>query len=409
MRRSGTCHFDFGPIYLLSILLLISLSNCRDNQFALPSVPPPGEEELNTLQEPQSPRDMGLLQEADTAQPRIPVPDLSSDNDSEDPSPETDLAPAPLIEGETLVRLIAVGDTGEASSEQYLVAEGIQHRCNESGGCHGLLMLGDNIYDDGPESADDDEFDTKIDLPYANLRYGAPPEDGEEDLRERLPLYISLGNHDLGGMGLENELIAHYIEYGASRDWFYYPSEWWATEVGIVHIISLHTNPLAYLANQIDEQGTFVNSIVNNTPSTWTVSFGHHPYRSNGPHGNAGEYEGLPLHLPLLGEGFREFVDDYICNKVDFYISGHDHNRQWLESVPDIPSWPPFQATVPCKTHFAVSGAGAKLHDLMDRNNSLAFGEGTLGFLLITFTPEEAVAEFCDENGNIEWTYQIDR
>jgi hypothetical protein len=64
---------------------------------------------------------------------------------------------------------------------------------------------------------------------------------------------------------------------------------------------------------------------------------------------------------------------------------------------------------VPCKTHFAVSGAGAKLHDILERNNSLAFGEETLGFLLLTFYPEYAIAEFCDENGTIEWTYRIER
>ena len=54
---------------------------------------------------------------------------------------------------------------------------------------------------------------------------------------------------------------------------------------------------------------------------------------------------------------------------------------------------------------FIQRGKGAKLYDILERNNTLAFGEATLGFLLLTFYPEYAIAEFCDENGNIEQAY----
>ncbi len=30
----------------------------------------------------------------------------------------------------------------------------------------------------------------------------------------------------------------------------------------------------------------------------WTIAFGHHPYISNGSHGNAGTYEGIPSWVP---------------------------------------------------------------------------------------------------------------
>ena len=33
---------------------------------------------------------------------------------------------------------------------------------------------------------------------------------------------------------------------------------------------------------------------------TWRIAYGHHPYLSNGPHGNAGMYEGF-LHSLRLG------------------------------------------------------------------------------------------------------------
>ena len=91
-------------------------------------------------------------------------------------------------------------------------------------------------------------------------------------------------------------------------------------------------------------QGEMVNRALETTTAPWTIAFGHHPYRSNGKHGDAGAYElgvawdgiefaGLDLGT-IFGDKFRQWVDDYICNRVDFYLSGHDHNRQWLNSVP---------------------------------------------------------------------------
>ena len=108
----------------------------------------------------------------------------------------------------------------------------------------------------------------------------------------------------------------------------------------------------------------------------------------------------------FLGGKFREFVDARICNRADFYFSGHDHNRQWMRRVPDIPTWPlfPRPTTRACATHFAVSGAGAKTTDLEDRGNELAFGAETEGFLYVEFGPDEAIAEFADAEGTVEWT-----
>ena len=73
------------------------------------------------------------------------------------------------------------GDTGEANDTQYRVSESAQRRCDEAGGCSGFIMLGDNIYDTGPTSPMDAQLTDKIDLPYANLRIGPPPEAGEVD------------------------------------------------------------------------------------------------------------------------------------------------------------------------------------------------------------------------------------
>jgi len=303
-------------------------------------------------------------------------------------------------------RFIAMGDTGEGNETQYRVSVSAQGRCDALGGCDGFLMLGDNIYDTGASSPTDVQFDEKIDRPYQNLRQGPPPAGDAPDDRPRMPIYVALGNHDLGGAGLNSAQVAYYLEYAQSHPWFVYPDEFWDRRIGNVHLISIHTNPMAYLGTLTAPQGDLVQQVVGSSPAIWTVVFGHHPYRSNGQHGNAGSYEGIPGDLFFLGGDLRKWVDAYVCNQVDFYVSGHEHNRQWMQSVPLIPSWPPSVADedkAECGTHFAVSGAGAKTTALQDRGNALAFAEETPGFLIMEFHHDHARMEFCDQDGQVQF------
>ena len=309
-------------------------------------------------------------------------------------------------------RLLLMGDTGEASEMQYRVSAAAQARCDALGGCAGFVMLGDNIYDTGAESVMDQQLTDKIDLPYANLKLGPPPPAGQNDTRERMPIYVSLGNHDLGGAGLNSAQVQHYLGYASAHEWFYYPDEFWELQLGPVHLISLHTNPLAYGIpdNLFEPQAELVSQARGRTSAAWTLAFGHHPYRSNGRHGNAGAYEGIPLDIDVMGGAFRRWVDEELCNKVDFYVSGHDHNRQWIDQVPLTPNLPEGSGTTPCNTTFAVSGAGAKLTDLEGRGNVSAFEDDTKeGFLIMEFHRDRVYVEFCDYDGQVDWSRTISR
>lgn len=387
--------------FLLFVIALAGPSACSDDETAAGGLDAGGQQADaadTSLDEGTLPwRD--VREKADSSD----LPDTAAPADTgADAAPDTadTTPPAP-----TITRFIVMGDTGEGNDAQRRIALGAQARCDRAGGCDGFLMLGDDIYDSGPDSADDPQFTTKVDEPYRVLKKGAPPADGQPDNRERMPIYASLGNHDLGGAGLNRDLIQHYLDYAQTHDWFYLPSAWWKKKVGNVELMALETNSLAYLGTKYDEQGQMVEDGVTQTDARWTVVFGHHTYRSNGQHGNAGSYEGIPGDLTYLGGDFRKFVDEFICNKADFYLSGHDHNRQWFDSVPDIPTWPVWETdTRPCNTWFAVSGAGAKTRDMKDRNNDLGFGEPTMGFLLLEFHENKVVAEFCDPDGNTEWT-----
>ncbi len=315
-------------------------------------------------------------------------------------------SPTSLLTPEPVTRLIAMGDTGEGNPTQYQVSEAAQLRCDQLGGCDGFLMLGDNIYDVGPDSADDPQFEDKIDRPYANLRQGPPPAPGQPDTRPRLPIYVTLGNHDLGGAGLNVRKIPYFLDYAQTHEWFYFPEEYYEVEIGLVHLVSLQTNSMAYLGTRLRPQAQLVQQVVDSHTTPWIVVIGHHPYRSDGVHGNAGQYEGIPGDLRVFGGKFREWVEETLCDQVDFYLSGHDHNRQWLASVPEIPTRPviSLKPRRACLTRFAVSGAGAKTRDLVDRDNDLAFGSNQPGVLIMSFYTDRMEAEFCDDQGRPDWS-----
>ena len=120
----------------------------------------------------------------------------------------------------------------------------------------------------------------------------------------------------------------------------------------------------------VSDQAAWMQGILQDTTPTWNIAFGHHPYISNGQHGNAGEYEGYDW-LPIAnGATVKDFMDENLCGKVDLYLCGHDHNRQWLEPT--------------CGTEFIVTGAAAKTTGLQGRGNPVYFEDDTIeGFVWI--------------------------
>src|SRR5262245_20490028 len=92
---------------------------------------------------------------------------VSGDDDTgdDDVSAPPD-APAP----DRTVRFIAMGDTGQANEAQYQVAAAIKQVC-DADRCDFGLLLGDNIYSDGPTSGTDTQFNDKFELPYADLDF----------------------------------------------------------------------------------------------------------------------------------------------------------------------------------------------------------------------------------------------
>lgn len=273
------------------------------------------------------------------------------------------------------VRFVAVGDTGRANQEQLDVAKAIADKCAKDG-CDFVQLLGDNIYNDGIASAADPQMQSKFEDPYKGID---------------LPFYVVLGNHDYGGggSGAEFDKGQHEVAYTTRSQKWRLPDNIYARRLDGVDLYALDTNLLMYSV-QVDRQKAALRDWLAGSSATWRIAMGHHPYLSNGPHGNAGTYDNLGVYPVFDGRTVFDFFNESVCGNVDVYLCGHDHSRQWLADT--------------CRgTELIVSGAGSSVTALPGQNQA-HFQKSTLGFVYITIQDRTFTAEFLDANGTSEFT-----
>jgi hypothetical protein len=272
-----------------------------------------------------------------------------------------------------VVRFVALGDAGMGDRNQYAVADAMTEVCGRVG-CDFAIQLGDNIYNSGVEAVNDPQFDTKFELPYANVDFD---------------FYPSLGNHDYGagGAGYEFWKWEYYVDYSAKSDKWVFPSRYYRVDAGVVELYALDSNALVF--GMIEDQITWLDERVPQSTAAWTIAYGHHPYLSNGHHGNAGSYDGYqPNGNDPVGEGafVKQAMEAAVCGKIDLYICGHDHNLQWL--------------TETCEgTEFVVAGSAGKVSSL-EGENDVYYERAGLGFLWVEVSASELTGVFYDEDGD---------
>jgi hypothetical protein len=287
--------------------------------------------------------------------------------------PQETAAPGPtVVEG--TVRFVALGDAGEGNEAQYAVAAAMQTVC-ESKGCDFALYLGDNFYNSGVDSVDDEQWQEKFELPYADIDF---------------PFYAALGNHDYGNGGAGNvyEQVDPQIAYTEQSSKWFMPARSYRQDEQHVSLYAIDTNAILWdtVWEGAEEQGAWLDAEIADSPNLWRLAFGHHPYLSNGRHGNAGSYEGVEGVPVISGDTVKTFMESHLCGQIDVYFAGHDHTMQWLE-----PS---------CGTEWVVSGVGSKLTTLEDRGNPTYFeSDANLGFLWVEIIDATLSATFYDETG----------
>lgn len=309
----------------------------------------------------------------DAAAPDADPPDLGVE------VPDAGFAPDATPGPARVVRFIAIGDTGEGNTAQYEVGAAFNTVCMVQG-CDFVLLLGDNFYDRGVDSPEDDQFRTKFEEPYAAIN---------------LPFYVTLGNHDFGEIPLQFWRTDHQIEYSARSNRWNMPDHFYEFVQEHVTFISLDTNMIMLGLDWVRDQRDWVRERLANAGTPWIIAYGHHPYLSNGQHGNAGNYEGVGRIDPtglISGRQVKSFFEDELCNNIDVYLAGHDHTRQWLQPA--------------CGVELIVSGAGAKTTELQRRDgNPVNFEDDTTeGFFWIEIADDVMTVEVWNRAGMLDYT-----
>ncbi len=297
------------------------------------------------------------------------------------------------------VRFAALGDTGTGSDKQYKVGAQLAKWCKAKGGCDFVLLLGDNFYDVGVKDENDKQFVTKFEKPYKDVD---------------APFFITLGNHDYGGGGTGGEFMKkeHYIKYAKKNPKFVLPKAYWNKQVKHVHLFSFDSNAMMFsdlFKGLTSDQYKDMPKAIAASTADWKITFSHHPYRSNGPHGNAGCYDaqklkscfhcGIAVASTICGAGVKKDFDAMICGKSNVHFSGHDHSFQWLKKT---------NTTKYCKSvELIIAGSGAKTTDLITKNEGLVEynphwyqNSQTPGFLGVEIDGNKFSGEFIDMNGS---------
>ncbi len=275
------------------------------------------------------------------------------------------------------VSFLALGDFGKGNKEQFAVGKAMAALCNKVS-CDFVTGLGDNIYPSGVNTRSDQQFYKKFEKPFAALE---------------MPFYHVLGNHDTSGLFYQGSGVLNFrgdlqIAYArrpsADNIKWQMPARYYQFEAPIassvspplVNFFALDSAMLTtvldveknYNAQESLERQTYwLKQRLTRSNATWNIAFAHHPYLSNGTHGNAGAYEDINLDDTestngvdrVLGKWWKTFVESNLCNQVDWFLAGHDHNLQYLESPPNCTN-----------TRLIVSGAGAQVKPLSGANQN---------------------------------------
>ena len=268
-----------------------------------------------------------------------------------------------------VTRFVALGDTGEGNAAQFQVAAALGV-VSQRLGTDFALLLGDNFYDTGVDSPLDPQFQTKFVQPYGALAF---------------PFRPILGNHDYGPAQTPDFARGdHQVAYSALDPQWVMPATHYRFGTETAFFVGLDTHRIYHGIDA--QQRADVAAWMSEAGERWKIAFGHHSYVSNGPHGNAGNYEGIP-NIPIVsGDDVKSFFDDRISGQFDVYLCAHDHSLQHLVEVGG--------------TSYLVSGAGATTTTLPGGNPTY-FQAATEGFFHLEARPRTLVIRAYDSQGNL--------
>lgn len=269
-------------------------------------------------------------------------------------NPDTDfsvgsLAPRswlPKTESDKPLNFIVIGDTGTGGAAQYQVSKAISRVCAQQS-CMFVVGMGDNIYEYGPDSPQDSQFQSKFEAPYAGIN---------------LPFFMALGNHDQSqtfiGDGTAYWKGYHEVKYTQYSSKWKMPTRYYGfradNKTSNAFFIAYDSNPMRTYLPQLNpywwpkgeymqKQSDWIWRTLKDNRATWNFAFAHHPYKTNADEGGSG---------PYWWSSQDSFSEQNLCGQVDFILAGHEHAMEVLDKGAECGG----QVT----THMLISGAAAK-------------------------------------------------
>lgn len=289
------------------------------------------------------------------------------------------LAYAVSAKSETVILL---GDTGRDNAGQRAVADAIAQTCS-SAECDSVFLLGDNVYDRGIKDPRDPLMDRMFRKYYEALK---------------IPFQVVLGNHDNGRWSNDWERGRAQVLYGKLNSQFVLPSEYYWFETAEMVVMALDTSRLMWNKDHAPQAKMLEEAYLRSQQTgKWFLVMGHHPYISNGHHGNAGKYDGVSFFGPVSGSDLKKFLDRNVCGKAVMYLSGHDHNLQILDA-----------RQKGCDMIQVVSGTGSSVEGWKGKNQ-LHFGALELGYFKMDVTAQSIRLLALNEKNKELYSFQKDR
>jgi predicted phosphodiesterase len=283
------------------------------------------------------------------------------------------------------VRFVAIGDTGKGNAGQNRVGASVGTHC-ATFGCDFVVLLGDNFYPSGVGSTTDPQWQTAFVDPYATVN---------------APFYAVLGNHDYGGDGAGTDLPRgdNEVAYSLVNPKWRMPSHHYKFTVEHVEFFVADTNRSMFSLDQ-NARADFDTWLPAST-APWKIVFAHHPYKSNGEHGNAGNYDGLGFVPIVNGQGVKRFVEERVCGRANFYITGHDHDIEWMQATCS-------HSGSTLQTNLIVSGGGAATTPIVG-SQPTHYSSDQLGYVYVVIHDDTFTATFYDANGVEQYTRTVTR
>ena len=265
---------------------------------------------------------------------------------------------------------VLIGDSGKDNDGQRRVSEALRTHCLQTD-CHYGLLAGDNVYPVGVSNDQDNILETMFDKYYNQLN---------------IPFLVTLGNHDYGKYSNDWVRGTFQIAHAKRNPSFFLPDYWYTYETPETVVAVIDTSRLMW------RKDTFVQAKMLQTAylkarqkNKWFMVMGHHPFLSNGKHGNAGFYERLLVPFFVSGSNVKKFIEANVCGKADFYLAGHEHSLQVING--NIKK---------CNTQLVVSGTAASSTKLFKRNKS-DFESTQLGFFSLKASDNKLVLKALNE------------